>query len=92
MLQLRGNDIYRGDQKIGWLQGNHLFDREGKKLGYFEENHIYDENAHKIAYIEDDKIFDETGKSRATLEMASESIEGVLPEMAKCAIYTLLGN
>ena len=92
MLQIRGDDIYRANEKIGWLQGNHIFDHEGNKLGYFEGTHIYDVNAEKIAYTEGNELIDETGKRKLSLDVVSEAIEGVLPEMAKCAIYVLLGN
>jgi hypothetical protein len=92
MVKLIGNDIYRDSEKIGWLQGNHVFDHEGKKLGYFEGTHVYDYDANKIAYIEGDELLDESGRRKILLETVNEDIEGILPEIGKCAIYTLLGN
>ena len=92
MLQIRGNDIYRDNEKIGWLNGNRVLDHEGKKLGYFEGTHIYDYDANKIAYIEGDDLFDESGRRKTPLDAVNETIEGVLPELGKCAIYVLLGS
>ena len=92
MLEIRGNDICRESQKVGWLEGNHLFDRTGKKLGYFDGAHVYNADAEKIATIEGDKLVDESGNRKIALEAVTEAIEGVLPETAKCAVYVLLGD
>jgi hypothetical protein len=91
MLKLIGNDIYRGEDKIGWLENNHVFDRNAKKLGYFDDAHVYDVDTTKIAYISGDILYDAGGAHKARLEDVLEAIEGILPNIAKCAIYILLG-
>lgn len=92
MLKLIHNDILRADEKIGYLDGIHVWSHEGKRLGYFEGNHVYDIDGRKIAYIEEDYLYGEDGRRKARIEDITSTIEGVLPDLAKCAIYVLLGN
>jgi len=95
MLKLQGNDIYRGPDKIGWLQENHIFDRTGKKIGYFEQNYVYDADARKLAYVEEDFLMPYGGAASAKvrLEQIAEDVTGgVVPEIARAAIYILLGS
>ena len=35
MVKIIGNDIWRGGEKIGWIEGDYVRDRDGKKLGLF---------------------------------------------------------
>ena len=94
MLKILGNDIWRGGEKIGFIESNHVRDHNNKKLGFFEGKFVYDEDGHKIAYIEGDHLFSSTGgNARVQLEEVNEKIVGgVLPEIGKCAIYVLLGD
>ena len=92
MLKLVGNDVYRASEKIGWIEGNHVFGHDGRKLGYFDSLRIYDINADKVAYVEGDTLYDAAGNHKAHLEDISEDIEGVLGTTGKCAIYVLLGT
>ncbi|MDE2001794.1 MAG: hypothetical protein KGI60_04505 [Patescibacteria group bacterium] len=92
MIKVIGHDLWRGGQKIGWAEENHVFAHDGKKLGYFSENHVFDVTGRKLAYVEGDHLYAD-GSSRVSLETINENIVGgVLPEMAKCAIYVLLGD
>jgi hypothetical protein len=91
MLKLLGNEIYRNEKKIGWLEGNHVFASDGRKLGYFDSQRVYSADTDRIAYVEGDFLWDETGHRKTPLEEISEAIEGVLSQMGKCAIYVLLG-
>jgi hypothetical protein len=92
MLKLIHNDILRDDEKIGYLEGNRVWSHDGKKLGWFEDNRIYDGDAQKVGYIEGDYLYDQGGNRKGHLEEITESIEGALPDLGKCAIYILLGN
>ena len=95
MVKLIGNDIYRGGQKIGWLEGNHVRDRAGNRVGYFEENFVYNKDGHKIAYLEGDFFMPYGGSSasKVRLEQIAEDVTGgVIPEIARAAIYILLGS
>ncbi|MGB7957430.1 MAG: 4-fold beta flower protein [Minisyncoccia bacterium] len=95
MVKLIGNDVWRGSEKIGWIEGDYVRDRDGKKLGYFQDRFVYDMDAHKIAYIEGDYLVSEGSGSEArlNLEKVAEEVQGgVLSELGKCAVYVLLGD
>ena len=92
MVKIINNDILRDDRKIGYLNGNQVWSHDGKKLGFFEDNHIYDHDARKVAYIEGEFLYDEGGNKKARIEEVMESVEGILSDLGRCAIYILLGN
>ena len=97
MIKLIGNDIWRGDRKIGWMDGNHVRDHDGKKLGYFEDRFVYNEDGHKVAYIEEDFLIpyggSDSSPSKVRLEAIAEDVTGgTIPELARAAIYILLGS
>ncbi|GEM_PF-391898 len=92
MIKIEGNDILRGGEKIGWIEGNDVRAHDGKKLGYFEGNHVYNSLGERVAYINGDHLFSQGGSEmKMHLEKINEEIVGgVLPEIGKCAIYVLL--
>jgi hypothetical protein len=95
MVKIIGNDIWRGGEKVGWIEGDYVRDRDGKKLGYFQDKYVYDMDARKIAYIEEDSLISQGSGSEAKihLDQVAENVEGgVLPEIGKCAVYVLLGD
>lgn len=93
MVKIVGNDVWRGGEKIGYIDGTHIRTHDGKRIGYFSGNYVYNEEGNKAAYIEADHLVSYGGNSRIPLDKVSESIEGgVLPEIGKCAVYVLLGN
>jgi len=91
MVEIKGNDIYRDGIKIGWVSGDHLYDRTGKILGYFSNDTVYDEQSRIMARIEGDYI--STGGKRIEMEQVLHNIEGVgISDSAKIAISTFLGD
>ena len=95
MVKLIGNDVWRASEKIGWIEGNYVRDRDGKRLGYFQDQYVYDANARKIAFIEGDYLVSEGSGSEAKIrlnQIAEEVQGGVLSEIGKCAVYMLLGD
>lgn len=93
MLKIIGKDIWRAGEKVGWIEGDHVYAHDGRKLGYFDADHVYGADGRKLAYVQGDHLFSYGGNSKVPLEGVSEEIEGgVLPEMGKCAIYVLLGD
>jgi hypothetical protein len=93
MIQIRGTDIYRAGQKIGYVEGNHIFSHEGKKLGFVEGNHIYNSNNQKLGYLEGDKIYDSTGKQHISIEANQQLIQGgEYSDTQRAAIRFLLGE
>ena len=93
MLKIIGNDVWRSGEKVGWIEGDYIKDRDGKKLGYFQDKFVYDVNARKIAFIEEDYLVSQGSGSEAkiNLDKVAEEVEGgVLSEIGKCAVYVLL--
>jgi hypothetical protein len=93
MIKIVGNDIWRGGEKVGFIDGNYIRAHDSRKLGYFEDRFVYSEEGHKLAYVEGDHLFSEGGSATVPLERVNEEIVGgVLPEIGKCAVYVLLGD
>jgi hypothetical protein len=93
MLKINGHEIWRGGEKVGFIDGNYIRAHDWKKLGYFEGNHIYNMMGKKIAYIEGDHLYEADGSNiKISLDKVNESItEGLITEICKCAIYILIG-
>lgn len=95
MIKIVGNEIWRGGEKIGWVDGGHIRDHADNKVGFFDEKFVYNENDHKVAYIEGDFLYSEGGTAAAKipLEKVAEDVSGgVIPGIARAAIYILLGS
>lgn len=92
MLKIVNNDIWRGMEKIGWLEGNDVYDSEGRKLGYFSDNDIYDADGRKIAYLKDDDVFSTGGKKLDVSEINREIQGSVASSLERAAVRMLLGN
>ncbi|HTY39498.1 MAG TPA: hypothetical protein VMC43_00165 [Candidatus Paceibacterota bacterium] len=93
MIKIEGNYIYRGGEKVGYVDGHNIRAVDGKHLGYFDDKFIYDEDGHKLAYIEGDHLWPEdNGEKVELVEINEKLVGGVLPEIAKCAVYVLLGD
>jgi hypothetical protein len=95
MVKLIGNDVWRAGQKVGWIEGDYVKDRDGKKLGYFQDKYVYNLDGRKIAFIEQDYLISEGSGSEAkiNLDQIAENVQGgVLSEIGKCAVYVLLGD
>ena len=91
MVKIDGNYIWRDGMKIGFVDDHHIRAHDDHRLGYFENNFIYGERGHKLAYLEGDSLISYESGKKIPLEKISESIQGVLPEIGKCAVYVLLG-
>jgi len=94
MLKIEGHEIWRDSERAGYVDGNHIRNRDYKMLGYFSGDHIYNSEGHKIAYIEGNHLYSESSGSstKISLDKVNDGIEGgILPEICKCAIYCLIG-
>jgi 4-fold beta-flower domain-containing protein len=96
MVKLIGNYVWRGGEKVGWIDGNHVRDSADKRLGYFEDRFVYDMNGHRIAHIDQDYLVSEGGmmsEAKIRLDEIAENVQGgVIPEIGRCAVYILLGD
>ena len=93
MIKIIGNDVRRGMDKIGYVQGNDIHDHEGHKVGYFADNHIYDASGRKVARLQGDAIFDAQGGVVAKVSENNESVSGgAHSDLSRAAIRVLLGD
>ena len=95
MIKMIGNDVWRSGEKIGWVEGDYVHDKEGNRLGYFQDHAIFDVDGHKIAYVGGGHLIsqDADSEARVSLDDIDKVVKDcILPEIAKCAIYVLLGS
>ncbi len=93
MIKIMGKDLWREGEKIGYVEGHHVYNHEGHRLGYFTDHHVWNMRDDKLAYVEDDHLYAEEGDSKTSLEDVAQDVQGgVLPIIEKCAIYILLGS
>ena len=93
MIKIVGNDITRGGEKIGWVEGNDVFDHNGHKLGYASGNDIYDKSGRKLGYLEGDHLKGADGNTSIRLEENRRIVTGgAHSDLTRSAIRLLLGE
>jgi hypothetical protein len=93
MMTIQGNDVRRAGEKIGYLEGNDVYDQAGHKAGYYRSNDIYDHNNHKIGYVEGNYVKNADGRSVTSLsDLHAHVSGGAYSDLARAAVYLLLGD
>lgn len=93
MIKIVGNDITRGGEKIGWIEGNDIYDHNGHKLGYASGNNIYNHGGQKLGYLEGDHLKGEDGSTNIHLEENRRVVTGGShSDLTRGAIRILLGE
>jgi hypothetical protein len=92
MIQIYGNDIKRAGVKIGWIEGDHIYDYTGKRIGYFGDNKIWNAAGDKIAHMEGEYVWLSNGKDKIRIEDNIKEVNGgALSDLCRAAIRLLLG-
>lgn len=92
-IKIVGNDIWRGGERIGWIEGEWIKDRSGTRLGYFDDTYVYGADARKIAYVDGNYLNMYDGSAKVSSSDVGKEVEGgTRPELEKCAIYILFGD
>lgn len=92
MIKILDNELWRGSDKIGWLELNSVFDENGRKVGYFHGNDIFDADGDKIAYVVGNRVHTMDGRDIYQDDLA-EHIEGAgVSDIARAAVYLLIGD
>lgn len=93
MIKISGNDIRRGGEKIGWIQGNDVYNHRGEKAGYFTSNDIYGYDGIKVGYVEGNHIYSTKGGSPIRLDENRRQISGgSASDLTRAAVRLLLGE
>jgi len=93
MLKVSGNEVLRDSVVVGYIDGIYIKGRDYKNIGYFQDNYIYDALGKKLAYINGDYLYDYANpKSYTDLGKVKKAFkDDGLPEIARSAIYQLIG-
>ena len=94
MLQISGDKVRRDGAIVGYIEGMYIKGHDYKPLGYFKDDqHIYDVTGKPVAYIDGEYLYAYTSRSsRTELDKINKAIKGdVLSEIARCAVYQLIG-
>jgi hypothetical protein len=91
MIEIVKNEIRRGGVKIGWIDGDHIFDRNGKKLANFSGKEAYGMDGKKIAYIEGDYVIFPHNNTKVRIEDNNKQVAGVVSDICRAAVRFTLG-
>ncbi len=92
MIEIDGSTLWRGGEKIGWVENYRVYAKDGYELGYYENGKIYDRNGHELGWIEGDYLKTPSGNS-IKLEYINDEISGGdFSELARAAVRLLLGD
>ncbi len=92
MIKIVGNNITRGDVKIGWIEGDHVFDENGRKLGYFESGAVYTGDGKRIGHTEGDFLYTIDGKKFHLDDLREHVSGGTISDLARAAVMLLIGD
>lgn len=92
MIKIVGNDIMRGGAKIGWIEGNDIYNEDGGKVGYFSSNDIYDAGNRKLGYTEGNYLHTADGHKIELDDIRKGIAGGSLSDLARAAVRLLLGD
>lgn len=93
MINVSGKDLFRGGQKIGYIQGNDIFSHEGKKLGFVEGNHVFNHDGKKLAYLEGDYVHHTADSKKIRVEDNHQHVNGgAISDAQRAAARVLLGD
>ena len=95
MINIKDNDLWRGGEKVGYIEGDHIVDHAGKKLGHFSESEkkIYDESDKEVGKIVGNHITFPGDEHFIRLEDNQEQIVGgVYSDVVRAAIRIFLGE
>lgn len=91
MIQVDKNDIKRDGVKIGYVSGNHIFDRAGKKLALFTQTEVFDESGAKVAKINGEYVYFLKNNTKVHIEDDNKEVGGVVSDACRAAIRLMLG-
>jgi hypothetical protein len=90
MVQVEKNEIKRDGIKIGYIDGDHIFDRNGKKLAYFSSDEVLDESGKRVAHIEGEYVYFSKSNTKVRIEDNNKLVAGVVSDACRAAIRLML--
>ncbi len=91
MIQVIKTHIMRDGVKIGYIDGKHIFDHNGKRLAYFSETEVLDESGKRVAHVVGEYVYFSRTDTKARIEDNNKLISGVVSDACRAAIRLMLG-
>lgn len=92
MIKIVNNDIMRGSHKIGWYEGDRIFNEHGEKVGYMKDKYVWNQAGRKIAYIDDHEVKTYDGRKFDLDDLMEHVSGGSISDLTRAAIRLLLGD
>jgi len=92
MIKVDGNTLWRGGEKIGWVENYRVYDHNGYEIGYYENERIYDAHGKEIGWIKGDYIETHGGRSIRLDDNRWDIEGGDFSDLARAAVRLLLGD
>ncbi len=92
MIRIEGHRVWRGADKIGYVEGNHLYNEDGHKVGYWSGNELYDHSGKRLLRIEGNRIVSAEGSGTHLDDVIEDIPSATLPDIARVAIKTFFGD
>ncbi|HEX8974613.1 MAG TPA: hypothetical protein VF817_03955 [Patescibacteria group bacterium] len=93
MIRVDGHTFWRGGEKVGFIEDNHIKNYDGDRVGYYIDEHIYNSRDHKVAYLLDDYIcFTDSSKKIRIEDNNKDVYGGSLNNVQRAAVRVLLGE
>lgn len=92
MIKIVGNDLWRGSDKIGWLELNSVFDENGRKLGYYRGNDIFDADGDKVAFLTGNRLYMSDGREIYADDIMEHVGGHGVPDIVRAMVYVLMGD
>ena len=91
MIKIEKNVIMRDGVKIGWIEGDHIYDHNGKRLALFTTDTAFDESGKKIAHIDGEFVYLPQNNTRVRIEDNNALVSGAVSDICRAAIRLVLG-
>lgn len=92
MIKILDNELWRGSDKIGWLEMNSVFNENGVKVGYFHGNDIFEADGDKIGYIAGNRLYTTNGREIYEDDIMEHVSGSGVPDVVCAAVYLLIGD
>lgn len=91
MIQIVNNDIKRDGIKIGYIQGDHIYDHYGKRLAYFSGNEALGEDGKRIAHIDGEYVYFPKNNTKVRIEDNNKLVGGTVSDICRATVRLVLG-
>ncbi len=92
MIKIEGHRVWRGGDKIGYVEGNHLYNEDGERVGYWSGDSLYDMKGDRLLRVRENRVIDRNGEEHHLDDLIEDIPSASMPELARLAIKTFFGD